>query len=122
MAKLLGRLRPGGPAIKAPRLFLLLLVIPLSFVVGAEAPYVEASHAGDPSVVGHWDEPFTTPIVGIHAVVLRTGKVLLVQGIENSDQGGKAVLWNPLATSDEEPFVEIPPPDNLFCLKKTFSL
>ena len=81
---LLAWLRPGGLPRVMTRLFLLLLVIPLSFSVGVEVPYVEAAHAsGDPSVVGHWEAPITTPVVGTHSIVLPTGKIYyLISGAQ----------------------------------------
>jgi hypothetical protein len=64
----------------------------------------------DPSQMGSWSAPVTLPagIVGVHAVVLRTGKVLLVGG-----GGGvpAAYVLDPVGLHG----TTVNPPDNVFC-------
>lgn len=49
-----------------------------------------------PDVVGHWDAPREWPVVGIHAVLLPTGKVLHYS-YPQAGQGSAAWVWDPVA-------------------------
>lgn len=62
--------------------------------------------AATPDTVGVWDAPFQGPfpLVGIHATLLHTGKVLLV------DKTG-AYLWDPSGSGH----VRVDPPNILYC-------
>ncbi len=68
------------------QLCLLLLIITLSSVEGV-------ANAQD-STFGNWDGPFVTPVVGRHAIVLRTGKVLIWAS------GSSGTLWDPTEADD----------------------
>jgi hypothetical protein len=53
---------------------------------------------GDPSAQGEWRVPFSAPVVGIHAVVLHTGNVLLFAYKEHEDQQlGDSAIVNPVS-------------------------
>lgn len=74
--------------------------------------------AGAPAQVGSWTKPFDVGIVGVHATLLHTGKVLLVfwphGGIANSDgTGSQAKLWNPATNAVTD--VPIPWAYDAFC-------
>ena len=103
---LLRRLRPGGRKRVVTQLCLLLLIIPLTSVGGV-------AYAQDASVVGQWETlTIPAPVVGIHAIVLWTGKVLLYSS------GSTAHLWDPTSdpTSDpESAFEENYVVSNIFC-------
>jgi hypothetical protein len=43
----------------------------------------------DPSVIGKWDGPFTWPLVAVHAVLMKTGKVLVWSS------GSTVNVWDP---------------------------
>ena len=67
-----------------------------------------------PAAIGQWSAPFTWPIVGLHAALLPTGKIL--SWADHSDGGG-VQLWNPATgTFTSKPF----PSANLFCAGLTF--
>ena len=89
-------------------LCLILLIITLSF---APAGGVAYGQEPGPSQVGQWDGPFSTPVYGTHATVLRTGKVLLFGG---PLQLGTGVVWTPPAIGEpgDGTFTSTPPPTN----------
>jgi hypothetical protein len=68
---------------------------------------------GDPTVVGRWDAPFDIGVVGVHAVLLHTGKVLLFYRTETTTH--TAQLFDP-ATGQ---LTDVSPPValqyNMFC-------
>ena len=51
-----------------------------------------AGVASPPAVIGQWAGPFTWPMVGIHATLMPTGKVL---SWEDEDQSPAAQVWDP---------------------------
>jgi hypothetical protein len=59
------------------------------------------------SLVGQWSSPFDWPLIGIHAVLLKTGEVM---GWEYNGAGGP-VLWNPVTNQ----FTSVPYGSNMFC-------
>ena len=52
--------------------------------------------ATNPAATGSWTAPFNLTLVSIHAVMLRTGMVLLFSW-PNQTVGSDAVLWDPVA-------------------------
>ena len=56
-----------------------------------------AGVTGDPAQVGRWGAPFSIPILGIHAVMLPTGKVMwwAYPNGDKSQNTAQAWLWNP---------------------------
>jgi galactose oxidase len=63
-------------------------------------PSVKARMASaTPATVGQWTAPFDLTLISIHAVVLRTGNVLLFQRPSSGTVGSDAVLWNPVSGS-----------------------
>lgn len=66
--------------------------------------------SGDPSVVGRWDPPVTTPVVAVHIHQLTTGKLLLW------GDTGEAYLWGAAAG-----FTPLPAkPFRIYCSGHTF--
>jgi Domain of unknown function (DUF1929)/Glyoxal oxidase N-terminus len=55
--------------------------------------------AAPPATAGQWTAPFDLTLVSIHAVVLRTGNVLLFSRPTAETVGSDAVLWNPVSGS-----------------------
>ena len=55
--------------------------------------------AATPATAGQWTAPFNLTLVSIHAVVLRTGNVLLFSRPTDETVGSDAVLWNPASGS-----------------------
>lgn len=108
LPRLPGRLRSSWFTGVVTRLCLLLLIILVSF---AAAGGVANALTPGPSEVGQWEGPFATPVVGRHAIVLPTGKVLLFA------TGSDAKLWTPPAIEGTGggSFIDKPAPDNLFC-------
>ena len=70
--------------------------------------------AGDPSTVGQWTAPFDpgTPSIGIHAAMLRTGKVLMF-GTRFGTKGfySGAYVWDPITGAIHQ----TNPPNMIFC-------
>jgi Domain of unknown function (DUF1929)/Glyoxal oxidase N-terminus len=67
----------------------------------------------DAAIVGTWSPTIDVGVIGIHAALLHTGKVLLYEYDENNGLGSKATLFDPktnLATR-----VNIPFPRNVVC-------
>jgi WD40 repeat protein len=73
--------------------------------------------AANPAEVGQWSVPFTMPIEGVHALLLRTGKVLFLGGEENSSRKDPCALWTPppIGQDSEGSFTLLNQPNNLFC-------
>jgi N,N-dimethylformamidase beta subunit-like protein/uncharacterized protein DUF4082/galactose oxidase-like protein/Big-like domain-containing protein/Kelch motif protein len=75
--------------------------------------------AAPPSVAGQWSAPATWPHVAVHAMLLKTGDVLLWDGPSEDDTthgqlggGDTATLWNPTTNT----FTAVPNlATNLFC-------
>jgi hypothetical protein len=73
-------------------------------------PITDPNPASQPSVVGQWSAPFSWPLIGIHAALLKTGEVL---SWEYAGAGGP-MLWNPTTGA----FTSVTPTtttSNLFC-------
>jgi hypothetical protein len=62
-----------------------------------------------PALVGQWSAPVNWPLVAVHAVLMRNGRVLVWDG-EGSGLGSQRV-WDPATGA----FTSVPAPDNLFC-------
>jgi hypothetical protein len=83
----------------------------------------------DPAVVGEWTTPFEIGLVGIHSVLLPTGKVLLFE--KPGDVGGKgsrAVVWDPVTGFASGPppsatwdTVDVSDPLDLFCAAQSMT-
>ena len=65
-----GQLTPAEPAVRA----------------GVQAA---AALAGPPEQVGRWGTPFPIPVMGIHAAMLPTGKVMWFSYPQNPSRGGR---------------------------------
>ena len=82
-----------------------------------------------PTVVGSWTPPFALPILGIHTVLLPTGKVMLFSypNGDKSHNTTQAWLWNPStgATKRVDPPLWLDPADgelkpaNIWCSGQT---
>src|SRR5262249_27953357 len=79
---------------------------PYSNIASATTP------TADPSVVGQWTAPFTTPIKVVHVASLFTGQVLMWDAF---DAGQQAYLWDPASGN----FTFVPSPNNVFCSAQT---
>ena len=80
-------------------------------VVGTTAYATQAvASTQQASQVGSWAAPVSLPsnVVGVHAVVLQTGKVLLLTGFNGQPA---AFLWDPATGKGHL----VNPPDNVFC-------
>ena len=71
------------------------------------------SGGGDPATIGRWDSPFDIGVIGVHAVVLHTGKVLLFYRTETTTK--TAQLFDPTTgqLTDVSPPVNLQ--HNMFC-------
>src|SRR2546429_7542556 len=56
---------------------------------------------GDPSVDGAWTQPFSLPLIAMHAAMLPTGKVLLYSA-EHGVPGVQAYLVDPVTLALKE--------------------
>ena len=63
---------------------------------------------GDPAQVGRWGTPTNVPVVAVHAILLPTGKVMMVQQDTN---GGVAYIWDPVTGQGHR----ADPPANIWC-------
>jgi hypothetical protein len=71
----------------------------------------------DPAQLGQWTAPFDLGVVGVHAMVLHTGEVLLWRG-KTASVGTIAKLWDPATgTVSEVPYVG---QHNLLCTGMSF--
>ena len=68
---------------------------------------------GDPSQVGRWSAPRSVPVVAVHAILLPTGRLMLVQ--QDAD-GGVAYILDP----DTGAGHRVDPPGNIWCGGQTF--
>ena len=68
---------------------------------------------GDPSQVGRWSAPRGVPVVAVHAILLPTGRLMLVQ--QDAD-GGVAYILDP----DTGAGHRVDPPGNIWCGGQTF--
>lgn len=79
------------------------------------APAMVTTGSVDPGrVVGRWSEPVDVGVVGVHAAVLFTGKVLLFYETGGA-VGTMAKLWDPATGSVRDVSVPIGQQHNLFC-------
>lgn len=69
------------------------------------APAASASLAAAAAESGEWSTPFNWPIVGVHTVLLPTGRVLAI------GRSGTPQIWNPATGA----FAPVSAPVNLFC-------
>lgn len=70
----------------------------------------------DPASKGQWSDPILTGAIGIHASLLRTGKVLFF-GFENDENMGYSELFDPASGSSSVPGGEQP---HAFCSGHNF--
>jgi len=85
------------------------LVLALALVM-ADGSAGTNAQAPEPAVQGEWSAPFPTPVAGIHAAVLPTGKVLQYS-YPLSPGGSEAWIWDPGTGA----FTEVPIDKNIFC-------
>ncbi len=64
----------------------------------------------DPSIIGEWAAPMAWPVIGVHAALLRTGKVLHYSWPETTP-GAEAWLWDPETETLEPALAD----RNVFC-------
>ncbi|MCH7483557.1 MAG: DUF1929 domain-containing protein [Chloroflexi bacterium] len=91
------------------RAVLVALLVPLAIVMASGTGTTDAQ-AADPATQGEWSAPFATPVPGVHAAVLPTGKVLHYS-YPLSPGGSEAWTWDP----DTGGFTEVPIDKNIFC-------
>ena len=104
---------PGGRGRQIGQ-FALVAVVGLAFVfLGGERP--QGAAALDSSTMGEWSAPMPWPVVGIHAALLPTGKVLHFS-YPLDGLGAEAWLWDPQTAT----LKEVPVDRNLFCGSHTF--
>jgi hypothetical protein len=73
---------------------------------------------GDPATEGRWLPPFEIPVVGVHAAVLPTGKVMLFSQKVHDYRArvAAAFLWDPTKGPGQAgEFQSVPPGDNIWC-------
>jgi galactose oxidase len=83
----------------------------------------------DPSVVGEWTTPFEIGVVGIHSVLLPSGKVLLFEKPSGAvGVGSSAVVWDPVTGFQSGPppsatwdNANVPDPLDLFCAAQSMT-
>ncbi len=71
--------------------------------------------SGEPSAVGQWSEPMDWPLVGVHAALLPTGKVLHYS-YPQTGPGAEAWLWDPEGGT----LGAAPINRNIFCSSQAF--
>src|SRR5262245_49012588 len=81
-----------------------------------QGPVRSAALTGGPEDIGRWLPKFATPGVALHAVMLRTGKVLYFTGTTS----GRAFLLDPVAQTTRAVYPPKVPggedePANIFC-------
>src|SRR6185436_15992067 len=69
------------------------------------AAFQHPSEAGTPSIDGAWTQPFSLPLISMHASMLPTGKVLLYSA-DHGVPGVQAYLLNPATMALQS----VPPP------------
>lgn len=72
-------------------------LIALPILLVAQASLSVPSASADPAQIGEWGAPFDLGVIGIHATLLRDGRVLLFD--YPSQPGTRAKVWDP-ATGD----------------------
>jgi galactose oxidase len=69
------------------------------------AAFQQPSQAADPSIEGQWTQPFSLPLIAMHASLLPTGKVLLYSA-EHGVPGVQAYVLDPVTLA----LTDVPPP------------
>ncbi|MEX1046990.1 MAG: galactose oxidase-like domain-containing protein [Actinomycetota bacterium] len=85
------------------------LVLFLSLIA---QPMAAPPATADPADVGEWEEPIEVGVIGIHAILLPTGKVLLYS-VPEELVSSPARIWDP--ETDTTTDVSIPLQRRLFC-------
>ncbi|MCH8814894.1 MAG: hypothetical protein IH957_07310, partial [Chloroflexi bacterium] len=101
--------KTGRRTVRGVRVVLVALLVPLAIAMASGTGTTDAQ-VPDPATQGEWSEPFETPVAGIHAAVLPTGKVLHYS-YPLSPGGSEAWTWDP----DTSAFTEVPIDKNIFC-------
>ena len=79
-------------------------------VATSAAVTVTVANAGpDPAVVGQWGAPLEWPLVPVHMMLMRTGRVLMFDGFADAPNSNRE--WDPATNT----FVSVPYARNLFC-------
>ncbi len=102
-----GNTRRG--AVRGVRAVLVTLLALLAIAIASGTGTTDAE-AADPATQGEWSAPFATPVMGIHAALLPTGKVLHYS-YPLSPGGSEAWTWDPSTGV----FTEVPIDKNIFC-------
>jgi hypothetical protein len=104
------------PKTRVRAALLLVAAITGSLALGSGRAHVASG--ADPAAEGRWSAPQSIGVVGVHATLLRNGKVLLFfwghDGNGTRDgTGSRAKLWNP--ANGRVTDVSVPYAHNLFC-------
>ena len=79
-------------------------------VATSAAVTVTVSNPGsDPAVVGQWSAPLEWPLVPVHMMLMRTGRVMMFDGFADAPNSNRE--WDPATNT----FVAVPYARNLFC-------
>src|SRR5215207_2835476 len=78
---------------------------------------LQPSPAGVPAEDGEWTQPFSMPLIAMHAAMLPTGRVLLYSS-EHGVPGIQCFLLDPVTVTLNE--VPLPPNWNLSCSGNSF--
>src|SRR3989337_1052958 len=84
------------------------LVFLLAAGLGGSFNDTHAQISSDPAQVGEWSAPFQMPLVAVHAVLLRSGEVVMWDALE---RGRNVYVWNPTTGT----FTHNPSVSNMFC-------
>ena len=98
----------------------------------ARSSFRAAANLVDPVVGGRWGAPFSIPVMGIHAAMLPTGRVMWFSypknpnptyGDPNAPNTAQAWLWNPATgqTKRVDPPLLNGKPANIWCAGQTFT-
>jgi galactose oxidase-like protein/glyoxal oxidase-like protein len=86
-------------------------------LIGPVGDQALPSPRADPSIVGRWAEPIEIGVIGIHAAMLHTGKVLLYEFV-GEGPGSAAILYDPASGSTKD--VTLPGRRDIFCSGLSF--
>jgi hypothetical protein len=87
---------------------IVLLVVAAGVFSVAGSPLANAS-----ATIGSWTSTIQVGVIGVHAALLNTGKVLLYEFDANNGVGSKAVLFDPATSTSSR--VDVPFRRNIIC-------
>jgi hypothetical protein len=88
---------------------MLAVTLSLALILGSS---LQPVHAG-PGEIGEWDAPINVGVIGIHAVLLPSGRVLLFEHIYEGAPGNRAKIFDPI--TEDVVDVSLPYQRNIFC-------